>query len=228
MLGGVIASGDNVGVRQWYRAGVACVVAAIVLSVAVQVVSGDYLPPEISFSQYGVGPHGWIFSLLAVTFSLGPLCFVRYRPARRLAVVLLWISFAGSLLMAIVRTDPSGLQLSLNSRVHTAGSVLALFGLPLGVSFALDRAATRWRAAAWALTAVVAICLTLLLISAAGVDTAGLGPAHSWAFWQTGAFLADIGLLVVHALGVRTVPPRAPLDAAQDTEVGARRRDHIV
>lgn len=223
----VVAPGENVGVRQWYRAGVACVVASIVLCVVVQVVSGDYLPPEVSFSQYGVGPHGWIFSLWAVLFPLGPLCFVRYRPARRLAVWLLWICFAGCLLMAIVRTDPSGLQQSLNSRVHTAGSVLALFGLPLGVSFALDHAAQRWRVAAWALTAVAAITLILLLVSATGVDTVGIGAAHSWAFWQTGALFADIALLIVHALGVRTVPPRAQFDAGDHPAIPGRRRDRI-
>jgi hypothetical protein len=179
---------------------------SMVLAVLAQAFKHDWLPPEISFSQYGVGPTGFLFSLWVVTVVAAPLCFFRFRPAGRVAAVLLWIAAAGALVMAAVRTDPSGLQQSWNSRVHTAGSVILLACLPFGICLGLAEARRRWLVLAWLLLIVAAVSLTLLLFAAAGYDTAGVGPQESWAFWQTVAILAEIAMVVVYAVGVRTVP----------------------
>ena len=95
--------------------------------------------------------------------------------------------------MAAVRTDPSGLQQSWNSRVHTTGSVVLLACLPFGICAGLAKARRRWLVLAWLLLIVAAVSLTLLLFAAAGYDSAGLGPQESWAFWQTVAILAETG-----------------------------------
>lgn len=198
-------------VKAWYRAGVACSVVAWVLAIVAQQVKGDYLPPEISVSQYGVGQNGWIFSLWMLAVVAAPLCLHRFRPSGlRSAAVLLWLAAAGAVVMAVVRTDPTGLQISLESRIHTAGAVVAIAALPIGISLALTRAAPVWRWTAWILTAVGAVCMILLLFAAFGVDTAGIGPAASWALWQSGGTVADMSLLVVYALGARTIPALDP------------------
>jgi hypothetical protein len=193
-------------VKRWWIAGVLSLALSMVFAVLAQAFKHDWLPPAISFSQYGVGPTGYLFSLWVLTVVAAPLCFVRYRPAGRLAATLLWIAACGALVMAAVRTDPSGLQQSWNSRVHTAGSVVLLAFLPFGICAGLAKARSLWRTLAWLLLIVAAASLTLLLLAAAGYDSAGLGPQESWAFWQTVAILAEIAMIIVHAVGVRTIP----------------------
>jgi hypothetical protein len=193
-------------VNRWWTAGVVSLALSMVLAVLAQEAKHDWLPPEISVSQYGVGPAGFLFSLWVVTVMAAPLCFLRFRPAGRLAAALLWTAAAGALVMAAVRTDPSGLQQSWNSRVHTTGSVILLACLPFGICLGLAKARRRWLVSAWLLLIVAAVSLTLLLFAAAGYDSAGLGPQASWAFWQTVAILAELAMVVVYAVGVRTVP----------------------
>jgi hypothetical protein len=53
---------------------------------------------------------------------------------------------------------------------------------------------------------VSAVSLTLLLLAAGGMDTAGMGPQASWAFWQTVAILTEITMAAIYAIGVRTIP----------------------
>lgn len=206
---------EAVGVRHWYAVGVGCVVVAIIAFFLMQTLKGDYLPPEISVSQYGVGPSGWVFSVFTVLIAAGPLAFGYSRRTGRLTRALLWIGTVGAVIMAVVRTDPSGLQQSLNSRIHTAASVLVLGFLPFGICGALAAAAPVWRRLAWGLTAFSAICLILLVVAAFGVDTAGLGPQRSWALWQAGAAVADVLLVIVLAIGIRTVAA-APIPAASN------------
>jgi len=185
----------------------------MVLGVLAQAVKHDWLPPEISFSQYGVGPSGFLFSFWVLTVIAAPLCFLRYRPAGRLAATLMWTAAAGALVMAVIRTDPSGLQQSWNSRVHTSGSVVLLACLPFGICAGLAKARRRWQVPAWLLLIVAAVSLTLLLFAAAGHDSAGLGPQESWAFWQTVAILAEIAMTVVYAVGVRSIPAPGAVEA---------------
>jgi hypothetical protein len=196
--------------RGWWVAGVAAVAASWALCCAVQAVAGDPLPPQISISQYGVGPHGWLFSLWMLAVASGPCLLYRYRPVRGLgAGWWLLTGTVGTAVMAIVRTDPGGLQQSVHAKIHLAGSVFALAGLPIGIMLALLAAAPAWRRSAIALVAVSAVALELLLLSAGGLDTTGSGAASSWAFWQSVALAADMLLLVAHAFGALTIAPLA-------------------
>ena len=98
---------------------------------------GRPVPPEISLSQYGVGPDGWLFSLWVVVIAAVPVLCYRYRPVPGPARWFLAVGVVGNLVMAIVRTDEGGLQLSTQSKIHTGGAVLAMVGLPLGMVLAL-------------------------------------------------------------------------------------------
>lgn len=74
--------------------------------------------------------------------------------------------------------------MSWHAQVHMVGAVVALVFLPLGILFALRGAAPRARGVAAVLAGAAAVVGTLVLMSAAGVDTAGWGAARSWALWQ--------------------------------------------
>lgn len=193
----------------WWIAGALTTAAAWVLAIVMQAVAGDALPPDISVSQYGVGPHGWVFSIWMLTVSGGPCLLYCYRPVHRFgARWWLLAGLIGSAVMATVRTDPGGLQQSINAKIHMGGAVLALVGLPLGIMFSLLTAARLWRRLAVLLVAVSAVSLELLLVSAAGIDTTGAGADTSWSLWQSIALAADMLLLVTQLYGSRTIPPR--------------------
>ena len=196
--------------RGWWIAGTTAVALTWALCVAVQAVAGDALPPDISVSQYGVGPHGWLFSLWVLVIAAGPCLLYRFRPVRGYgAGWWLLVGLIGTAVMAIVRTDPGGLQESVHAKIHMAGAVLALAGLPIGILLAVAAAARPWRWCATGLVAISAVSLELLLVSAAGVDTTGAGAATSWSLWQSIALAADMLLPVVQVFAARTVPPLA-------------------
>ncbi len=196
--------------RDWYIAGVVGTALAFIACLAAQVVSGDPLPPDISLSQYGVGSNGWVFSLWMLCFAAGACCLYRYRPVRGLgAGWWLLVGAIGASVMAMVRTDPGGLQDSVHARVHMVGSVLALSGMPIGIMLIMLTAAAPWRRMVAALFAVSAVSLFLLLLSAAGTDTTGYGPSTSWALWQSIAAIADMLMLAALCLAVSSLAPLA-------------------
>jgi len=49
----------------------------------------------------------------------------------------------------------------------------------------------------------------LILVSAAGVDTAGLGPARSWALWQGTLVVIEMLLVGWYAAAVSSIDPRS-------------------
>ena len=207
--------GQNAVVDRRWRIGASLVALSLATGLAMQAVAGQWFPPPISVSQYGLGPWGFLFSACVVTMAAAPLLVAPRRS--RLAAGL-----AGALVMALVRTDPSGDQTSPNSRVHTVGAVLFLIALPLGVGLVLRArgGVLRWLAVVeWALVEAAGL---LLVAAALGVDTAGMGPARSWAFWQC---VASVGcwLMVLH-LTVLTRPGRRGHRAAEDhTDRSGRR-----
>ena len=196
--------------RGWWIAGTVAVALAWALSVAVQAVAGDPLPPDISISQYGVGPHGWLFSLWMLVTVAGPCLLYLYRPVRGFGAGW-WLSVGliGSAVMATVRTDPGGLQESVHAKIHMVGATLALVGLPIGILLGVAMAARPWRWCVRGLVGISSVSLVLLLISAAGVDTTGAGAATSWSLWQSIALAADMLLPVAQIFASRTVPPLA-------------------
>lgn len=193
------------GARGTLIAGRACAVAGWVFWVAMQVLAGDPFPPEISVSQYGLGPTGWVFTVWAITLAAAPLLLLPSlvpagAPARRAAAGLLWVGFAGAVVMALVRTDDGGGAMSGHARVHMAGAVVALVFLPAGILVALRRAAAWARRSAVVLGGAAAVTGFLVVVSATGVDTVGWGAPRSWALWQGTLIVLEMLLVGVAAL----------------------------
>ena len=193
--------------RAWLLAGRCCAAAGWILCAAVQVVAGDPFPPDISLSQYGLGGTGWLFSVWVVVLASSPLLLLRYRPVPGPARWLLVVGYVGTWVMAVVRTDEGGLQMSGHAKVHMGGATVALVFLPLGIAFALRYAGRTWRRWSLVLVAAATVAGALVLLSAAGYDTAGLGAASSWALWQATLVVLEMLLVAIYAIAAPTIDP---------------------
>lgn len=200
-------AGDDGGVKSLLVAARCCAVAGWVFWILVQIVAEDPFPPEISMSQYGVGPDGWLFSLWVVLLATGPLLLQFYRPVPGAARWLLIIGYIATWLLAIVRTDEGGLQMSVQAKVHMFGAIVALSCLPLGMVLALLRARRPWRPIGIVLGAAAIITGLLVVLSATGLDTAGMGAPASWALWEGTLTIIEMLLVSAYALGVNTIEP---------------------
>ena len=191
----------------YLRAGRWCAAAGWVLWIVVQVVADDPFPPEISLSQYGLGPHGWIFSLWVILLATSPLLLFRARPVPGPAKWLLAAGYLGVWTMALVRTDEGIQAMSPHAKVHMYGAVLAMVFLPLGILSVL-RYSTRLRAAGRRPRhRGRGASASLVLVSAVGVDTAGLGAAKSWALWQGTMLIIEMALVTLYAVVVPGIDP---------------------
>lgn len=190
--------------------GWAATAAAIVLLFVLQIVHDDWLPPEISMSQFGLGPHGWILSVFLLTIAAASLAWYRVGPPDRLTLLLLGIGSFGAAVAALIPTQAGGLQESWNAVVHMIGSALMVAGLPFGLCRMVWVRPRPWRIAAVVLLVLSAASLILLLFAALGWDTAGRGPQGSWAWWQGVSVVTELSLLVLVAFarGLRTRPDR--------------------
>ncbi len=189
--------GRGGGANRALIAGRAGIAIGWLLWVVMQVVADDPFPPEISVSQYGLGPAGWVFTVWAIALAASPLLLLAGEPGP--ARVLLWIGAAGAVVMAVVRTDDGGGAMSWHAQVHMAGAIVALVFLPLGILAALRSASRPVRLVAGGLAVVAAVIGALVVISATGVDTAGLGPARSWALWQGTLVVVEMLLVTLYA-----------------------------
>ena len=176
--------------------GPALVAGAWIGLLAVQIASGDYLPPTVSISQYGVGPHGWIFTvwMLCVAGSAAAVYLssgVHWWPA----AVLIGAGVLGAVVIAVIRTDAGGLQHSWHAKVHMVGAIMTLSALPVGLALVALRLDRRLFRLALATAAVASVALILLLTAAFGVDTLGSGAPSAWAFWQSVATVAELALV---------------------------------
>ena len=178
------------------------------LWIAMQVIAKDPFPPQISLSQYGLGGAGFVFTLWAIGLGVTPLLLLQYRPVSGPALQVAWVAFVGAVLTGLVRTDEGGLQLSLAAKVHQVVAVVALVLLPLGVLYAMTTADRRW----WRLSVGIAFATAgvgvLVLLSAAGIDTAGVGAPASWALWEGSLGILEMLLVSVYAAAVPTVGSR--------------------
>ncbi len=190
----------------YVRAGRWCAASGWVLWIVVQVVADDPFPPEISLSQYGLGPHGWIFSVWVILLSTSPLLLYRARPVPGPAKWLLAAGYLGVWTMALVRTDEGIQAMSTHAKVHMYGAVLAMVFLPLGILSVL-RYATRLRRLAAGLGIVAGVVGVLVLLSSVGIDTAGLGAPKSWALWQGSMLIIEMGLVTLYAVVVPSIDP---------------------
>jgi hypothetical protein len=190
------------------RAGRWCAASGWVLWIVVQAVADDPFPPEISLSQYGLGPHGWLFSVWVILLATSPLLLFRARPVPGPAMWLLVAGYLGVWTMALVRTDAGIQAMSGHAKVHMVGAVLAMVFLPLGILSVL-RFATRYRGLAAALAIAAGVVGVLVLLSAIGVDTAGLGAPKSWALWQGTMLIIEMALVTLYAVVAPTIDPGA-------------------
>jgi hypothetical protein len=179
---------------------------SLVLCVLVQWVNQDFFPPDVSVSQYGVGPRGWVFTVWVATMALAVLTLQAGGTVHEHHFGRWWL-VAGSLalvVMGVVRTDADGLQQSLHARVHMVASIVALLTLPLGIALAMTHAKPRWRRFAGVMVGLSTACLVLVLVSAGGVATPGLDSQHSWALWQSVAVTLD--MLLLAGFGLSSFP----------------------
>ena len=58
----------------------ACTAVGWLLWIVMQIIAKDPFPPEISVSQYGLGPGGWVFSVWAVALAVAPLLVIHTAP----------------------------------------------------------------------------------------------------------------------------------------------------
>lgn len=188
------------GRRAALIAGRGCAAAGWLLWVGIQVIANDPFPPEISVSQYGLGPSGWVFTVWVIALAAAPLLLHAGAPAPGPVRPLLGLGFAGALVMAVVRTDEGGGAMSGHARVHMIGATVALVFLPLGIVVALRPAPPRIRRIAYALTAAAAVLGGLVVLSSTGLDTSGLGAARSWALWQGALVVVEMLLVTVYAV----------------------------
>lgn len=209
----------------WSAVGRVSTVAALVLCVLLQAINHDFFPPAISVSQYGVGPNGWVFTCWTTVTALAVIALHKAGTTHGRGVgYWLAIGSVGLLVMGVVRTDAGGMQQSWHSKVHVAGSILALVALPIGMAMAMHRTRLWWRRTIWSLVLVSGAALVLVLISAAGVTTFGLDAARSWALWQAIAVTVDMLMLATFGLagfGTERDDLRAP---ARPGERGADHR----
>ena len=181
------------------RIGAVATGAAWLFFLLCQLVSGDWLPPAVSLSQYGLGPWGFLFSLWMLSVAVGVMAFYLAGPGRTVTTSAIFaVCIAGLVITALVRTDSDGAQHSWHAHAHLVGSVLALAGLPLGVLTVTRLFGRPGSVIATVLVVTAGVSLVLLLLAAGGIDTAaGGGAAAAWAFWQSVAVVCEMALLTV-------------------------------
>ncbi len=192
----------------WLIAGRCCAALGWVLWVVVQIIAKDPFPPEISESQYGLGGLGWVFTAWALALAAAPPLLQRAAPVPGPARWLQWIGFAGAVVMALVRTDEGGGPMSWHARTHTVAAVVALIFLPLGMLAALRFADRRSRRIAGVLAVAGIAAALLVLVSAVGIDTTGLGAPESWALWEGTLIVVDMLLVALCAVAAGRVTTR--------------------
>jgi hypothetical protein len=193
---------------------------SLVLCVLVQWINHDFFPPNVSISQYGLGPRGWVFTVWVTMVSLAVLMLQaggsvdHHRVGNWLVA-----GSIGLVVMGVVRTDANGLQQSLHARVHMIASIVGLIALPIGMALAMSNAGPRCRTMSWVLVGLSSLCLVMVLVSAAGVATPGLDAQHSWSLWQSVAVTVD--MLLLAGFGLTSFPSRQDQQRVP-TRVGRR------
>ena len=186
--------------RRWERIGIAGTASGWLFFLLCQVVSGDFLPPDVSMSQYGLGPWGFLFTLWMLSLAVAAGALYAAGPGRNRPIgAVFGMSVAGLIVTALVRTDSDGAEHSWHAHLHLVGSVLALAALPLGILVVTRRFGRPGRGIAVVLVVVAGSSLILLLLAAAGLDSTGGGAVAAWAFWQSVAVVCEMLLLLLWA-----------------------------
>lgn len=176
--------------------------------IAMQAVAGDWFPPEVSISQYGVGAYGWTLTstLLFFACAAGLILWSAHRlgAATGWLGILPWSLWILSLtVMAFVPTNEWPAPLSLGGQIHQAAAVCGLFSAPIGAVLMarggqsgprLTSGGRRPRAQTLVVVSALSswFFLALLLLTNIDIDVTGLGYRRAWSLHQTLAVVADI------------------------------------
>lgn len=173
--------------------------------VVMQAVGGDWFPPEVSISQYGVGEYGWMLTMTLLLFATasGLLLWGAYRQvsARRWQVALPWtIWIIALVVMAFVPTNEWPAPLSLSGQIHQAAAVCGLFAAPIGAVLMVEPFPRGVRTGPGATARIIVISsaaaswffLGLLLLTNIDIDVTGFGYQRAWSLHQTVAVVMDI------------------------------------
>lgn len=184
--------------------------------VAMQAVSGDWFPPEVSISQYGVGRYGWVLTMTLVFLSTASALLLW--GARRLGAVRTWraalpwaIWTVALLVMAFVPTNEWPGPLSLRGEVHQAAAVLGLSFAPVGAVLMVvpgNSSGARAPGAAARLVVIASallswVFLLLLVLTNVDIDPTGLGDQRAWSLHQTVAVVLDIVMIFALIIQLR-------------------------
>ncbi|MBA3800325.1 MAG: DUF998 domain-containing protein [Geodermatophilaceae bacterium] len=179
-------------------------IAGALSIVALQLVSRDWFPPEVSISQYGVGEYGWMLTatLLCFAGASALLLWGAMRQSPRLgwpviAPWTLWI--AGLVVMALIPTNEWPAPLTLTGQIHQAAAICGLFFAPIGAVLMVrpaihseTRTGRRARGVVISSGLLSWFFLGLLLLTNIDIDITGLGYLRAWSLHQTIAVLFDI------------------------------------
>lgn len=179
-------------------------IAGTLSIVALQMVSRDWFPPEVSISQYGVGEYGWLLTatLLCFAGASALLLWGAQRQAPRLGwtVIAPWtVWIAALVVMAFIPTNEWPGPLTLTGQIHQAAAICGLFFAPIGAVLMVrpaihseTRTGRRARAVVVSSALLSWFFLGLLLLTNIDIDITGLGYRRAWSLHQTIAVLLDI------------------------------------
>lgn len=191
-------------------------IAGALSVIAMQAIGADWFPPEVSISQYGVGPDGWMLTmtLLLVAVASALLLWGAHRQgsARSWPVILPWsVWILALVVMAFVPTNEWPGPLTLTGQVHQVAAICGLFAAPIGavLMVGLGARSARDTAGKQARTIVITSALLswfflgLLLLTNIDIDLTGLGYRRAWSLHQTVAVLLDIVMVFALILSLR-------------------------
>lgn len=190
------------------RCGQVAAVLSTVALVIMQILADDWLPAQISVSQYAFGPAAGAYLMWLAGIAGAALCWGWTAQQRWVQVVLL-VGGLTILVAIAVPTDVGGAQQSIPAKVHMVASGFALVLLPAGSAGMLP---VRWRMGGLVTLGVSYLALVALLVAAFGFDVFGIGANPSWALAQGIAVIANQILLLAVASGTRL--PRLGLTLA--------------
>jgi len=191
-------------------------IAGTLSVIAIQAVSGDWFPPEVSISQYGVGEYGWMLTMTLLFLAAASALLLwgahRQEAARSWPVILPWsVWILALVVMAFVPTNEWPGPLTLTGQVHQAAAICGLFAAPIAavLMVGLGARSARGTAGRQARTIVITSALLswfflgLLLLTNIDIDLTGLGYRRAWSLHQTVAVLLDIVMVFALIISLR-------------------------
>ena len=201
-VGGLAVS--RVTVRTLDRTALWLIHAAVASSIVMQIGKGDFLPPKVSMSQYGVGLFGWTFTITLMLLAAGSVAMAVSdtrrlpRPPRVVTILIAVWAFC-LVITALVSADPDQSVPTIYGRAHTLFASLALIVLPIAAVFRVTLGRRQppkpLRIAVCVIAVASEISLALLILAAMGTDFTGLGPHSAWAFYEASSVVLDVVLI---------------------------------